>query len=131
MSSRTIPLPPSTIYSDVTVNDGHFVFLTGYIPTSDARFHRFIFEIAGTTDGSGVVRPGLQCAQSAEAPASPIVLTGAVVRTGDGLCFPDVWTDMDATMKANQLVRAGVWFKASQAGLKLARIVGRWEMRDC
>lgn len=127
-TSKTVPVAWTTLYSDVTDGDGVFIPVTGWLDAAQVKKFRSTFEVAATTDASGVVKPGVQFADSPDVPATPIAPAGILTKTGNGTSYPGSFSDVSATSAQRQLVRFGYWFKASAAGLKAARISGKFEV---
>ncbi len=70
-TTRTIAVTWTTLTTDVSDGDGVFIPVTGWMDTAQAKRFRSTFEVAATTDASGVVKPGAQFADAADAPGTP------------------------------------------------------------
>ncbi len=127
-TTRTLAVTWTTLTTDVTDGDGVFIPVTGWMDTAQAKRFRSTFEVAATTDASGVVKPGAQFADAADAPGTPVAPSGIASKTGNGTSYPNGLSDISATSATKQLVRFGYWFKASSAGLKAARVSGKFEV---
>ena len=62
--TRTINLPWTTLYSDVTADDGVFLPVSGWMDAASVRRLRVTFEVAATTDANGIIKPGIQYANA-------------------------------------------------------------------
>ena len=127
-TSKTVPVAWTTLYSDVTDGDGVFIPVTGWMDAAQVKKFRSTFEVAATTDASGVIKPGAQFADSPDPAGTPLAPAGIVAKTGNGTSYPTSFSDVSVTAAQKQLVRFGYWFKASAAGLKAARISGKIEV---
>ncbi len=128
--TRTINLPWTTRYSDVTANDGVFLPVSGWMDASTVRRLRVAFEVAATTDASGIIKPGIEYANVENTPFGGLTLTGAAAQTGNGVNYPTQLSDVGASSDGKQLARLGFWFKASSAGLKAARVAGKADVES-
>jgi hypothetical protein len=128
---RTQATPWTTLYSDNTSQDGDFSPTGGWQAAADVDQGRCTFEVANTTDASGIIKPGFQTANSENSPDAPSLIGSVNSKTGDGVSYPTAMFDLSSALAGKQLVRTGFWFQASAAGLKAARVAARWEFKKC
>jgi len=126
-TTRSILLAWDTLASDVTTSDGLALPVTGWMDTASVKRLRVAFEVAGTTDASGVVKVGIQFANVENAPQTPVVLPNSLSQTGNGSCYPDSFSDVASTAAGWRLARLVFFFKSS-GGLRTARVCGRAEI---
>ncbi len=105
--------------------------VTSWMSCGEFENARGTFELRGLSNTDLEFRLVLQFADFPDQATYTIKVLEAF-QSSEGFHYPNVWTDIVAEAKANQVVRIAVAGKRKTgAGLACARIAGRVELKSC
>ena len=135
MAIRQVVIPWTTIFTNNTSSPGDFNACTVWMEGGPFKEVRVTFEVQNTTDSSAVISPAFQTANVDDTILATTIFPASSPtrndQTGDGLSFPNGYSNLQSGTEPVQQVRFGFYFDGDTAGLQCARVQAVIEYKDC